>query len=63
MPTQNYEHVRMIMTQSGYNEHNFCTVVASPRRSIGALARRTGYWLSMASLIARGLSAPTSLRR
>ena len=29
MPTQNYEHVRMIMkSQSGYNEHNFCTVVS-----------------------------------
>ena len=29
MPTQNYKHVRMIMTsQSGYNETNFCTVAA-----------------------------------
>ena len=29
MPTQNYEHVRMIMrSQSGYNETNFCTVVS-----------------------------------
>lgn len=29
MPTQNYEHVRMIMrSQSGYNENNFCTVVS-----------------------------------
>ena len=29
MPTQNYEHVRMIMkSPSGYNENNFCTVVA-----------------------------------
>ena len=29
MPTQNYEHVRMILrSQSGYNEHNFCTVVS-----------------------------------
>lgn len=29
MPTQNYEHVRMIMrSQSGYNETNFCTIVS-----------------------------------
>lgn len=29
MPTQNYQHVRTIMTsRSGYNEHNFCTVVS-----------------------------------
>ena len=29
MPTQNYEHVRMILrSQSGYNETNFCTVVS-----------------------------------
>ena len=29
MPTQNYEHVRMIMrSQSGYNETHFCTVVS-----------------------------------
>jgi hypothetical protein len=29
MPTQNYQHVRMIMTsKSGYNETNFCTVAA-----------------------------------
>ena len=29
MPTQNYEHVRMILrSQSGYNDTNFCTVVS-----------------------------------
>lgn len=29
MPTQNYEHVRMILSsRSGYNETNFCTIVS-----------------------------------